>query len=536
MRVSLKNNIQGMRIMSRFGFTRRGFLATGTAFSALAGIGLPMRHAMAQEAGASTRPLLRVRQDGDIKILDPGYMTGGLEIEVQKQCLPFLAQYVTRDGVLDWEPTYYVTRLELRDPTHIDFELTEGLNWSGGYGPLRASDVKFSYERMKDSEWGGYFEVLDHVEVTGERTGTIVLKNAFAPFFLVTLCHGPGAILCEKAMADVGGRFTTEFPAICGPYRIENIPGQMVKFLPNPDWTGPKPAFDEVQSYIISQVKATELAYEAGELDITQIASDAVARYQTSVPENSALTKAGELNFMWLGMNTEHPLLQDIRVRRAIQHAVDCDAIIAAAYSNVASRSYGVVCPGLIGHRSETKFYTFDVAAAQALLDEAGVSGLQLSLRVLNQQQPMLAAQIIQANLAMIGITLEIIPMDSGSFWEMGMESAGDTWKDLQLWIMRFGSVPDPYEATQWFVSSQVGEWNWERWTNPEYDTLVEKGIAETDPAIRNDIYLRLQDLMEETGAYVWLCHEPRYYIHKTDVAVRISPSGQQDYRLFQPA
>jgi peptide/nickel transport system substrate-binding protein len=145
----------------------------------------------------------------------------------------------------------------------------------------------------------------------------------------------------------------------------------------------------------------------------------------------------------------------------------------------------------------------------------------------------MLAAQIIQANLAAVGVTLEVIPLESGPYWEMGTETAGDTWKDLQLWTMRFAATPDPYEATQWFVSSQVGIWNWERWTNPEYDSLHEQGIAESDPARREEIYLRMQDIMEETGAYVWICHEPESYVHPTGIAIDAAPSGELDYRRF---
>ncbi len=74
------------------------------------------------------------------------------------------------------------------------------------------------------------------------------------------------------------------------------------------------------------------------------------------------------------------------------------------------------------------------------MLAEAGVTGLALTLRTLNIQEPMLAAQIIQANLAAVGITLKVIPIDGGPFWEMGPGVAGETWKDLELWTMRFGT------------------------------------------------------------------------------------------------
>lgn len=507
--------------------SRRAFLASTAAIGAYSLLpGLP-------KFAYADGNVLKLRLDSDNEILDPGYMTGATEIEAQKQCLPFLAEYARNGETFGWQPTYFVKKLEQRDPTHIDFELEEGLVWSNGYGPVEASDVKFSYERMKESDWSGYFTALDHVEVTGDRTGTIVLNTAFAPFIMITLCHGPGAIVCAQAVKDVGGKFTNKFPAVCGPYTYEQTPGQRATFKANPEWNGPKPAFERVEANVITEVKAAELAFEAGELDCTKIGSDTLARYQKEMPAGSEITVGGELQYMWMGMNTEHPKLKDQKVRRAIQHAIDVDSILAGAYSGTTRKSHGIVCPGLIGQRDATKYYSYDPAKARALLEEAGVSGLQLTLRTLNQQERVLAAQIIQANLAAIGITVKVMPLDSGPFWEMGQESKGDTWQDLELWLMRFGTTPDPYEASQWFVSSQVGIWNWERWTSEEYDALYQQGIVETDDAKRREIYLKMQDIMEETGAYVWINHEPETFVHRSSINVNSSPSGELNYRRF---
>lgn len=514
--------------MSNVQITRRTFIASTAAVGALAVLpGVPR---LVRAEGDT----LRLRFDGDNDILDPGYMSGGVEIETQKQCLPFLADYTVQGDTFGWRPTYFVKKLEQRDPTHIDFELADDLVWSDGYGPVKASDVKYSYERMKNTDWSGYFDALDHVEVAGDRIGTIVLSKPFAPFIMVTLCHGPGAVLCEKAMKDKGEKFTTEFPAICGPYLYEQIPGQRATFTPNPDWKGPKPDFERVQANIITEVKAAELAFEAGELDCTEIGADTLARYNKKMPENAAIAVAGELQYMWLGMNTEHPKLQDKNVRRAIQYAVDVDSILQGAYSGTTAKSYGIICPGLVGQRNETKYYSYDPAKARELLKTAGVSGLQLTLRTLNNQERLLTAQIIQANLAAVGITVKVLPLDSGPFWEMGQESKGDTWKDLELWLMRFGTTPDPYEATQWFVSDQVGVWNWERWTDDEFDALYQQGIEETDVEKRRGIYVRMQEIMEETGAYVWINHEPETFVHRADIAVNAAPSGELNYRLFR--
>lgn len=517
--------------MMKLRTSRRSFLASTAALGAFG-----MMPGLTGASFAQGASVLRLRLDGDLEILDPGYMTGGTEIEAQKQCLPFLAQYATTEDGFSWEPTYYVTRLEQRDATHIDFELREGLVWSGGYGPLTANDVRFSYERMKDSDWSGYFEALDHVEVTGERTGTLVLNAPFAPFIMITLCHGPGAIVCEAAVTEAGGRYTNQFPAVCGPYTMDQEPGQRVTFSPNPDWTGPAPAFDTIQANIISEVRAAELAFDAGELDCTEVSADALARLDADMPEGTSVTVAGELQYMWMGMNTEHPKLQDIRVRRAIQHAIDVDSILAGAYSGTTTKSNGIICPGLIGQRDSTTYYSYDPARARELLAEAGVAGLELTIRTLNTQERMLTAQIIQANLATVGVTVSVLPLDSGSYWEMGQESAGDTWQDLELWLMRFGTTPDPYEATSWFVSEQVGVWNWERWTSEEFDRLYDEGIAETDPDRRADIYIRMQEIMEETGAYVWINHEPEAFVHRSEIVVNAAPSGELDYRRFERA
>jgi len=516
--------------MGKFRQTRRQFLAT----TAVAGVA-SMFGPLGRRAHAATGGVLKVRTDRDIGTLDPGYMVGGSEIEVQKSVLPTLVDFSFVNGQLTWRPSMYAKSVVQRDATHIDFELHEGLKWTNGFGELSAQDVKYSFERMKTTDWAGNFDPMEKVEVTGAHTGTIVLAEPFAPFIITSLPHGTGSILSMKATESVGGKFTTELPAVCGQYLYEWTPKQKVTFKPNPEWNGPPANFDEIRMFFIDENKAAELAYEAGEVDCTEISSATYARYLKTPPPSSGLQVAGALQYMWMGMNTEHPKLQDIRLRKAIQHAVDASAVVQGAYSGAVERSYGIVCPGLIGKRGATK-YDFNPEKARALLSEAGVSGLELELRTLNAQERILAAQIIQAQLQAVGIAAKILPLDPGPFWDMGLESKGDTWKDLQLWIMRYGTNPDPQEATQWFVSSQVGIWNWERWTNPEFDELYKKGLSETGDAKRNEIYLRMQEIMEDTGAYVWLTHEPEVFIHRDSIKIEIAPSGEMQLRNFSAA
>ena len=514
--------------------SRRDFLATA-AWSGLAAAGSfgPFMSA-AEAAGGKT---LNVRLYGSLDSLDPGFMVGGTPDLDTLWCItPSLVHYGhDSNGAVIPRKTAYVKEINQRDATHIDFTLTPGLMWTNGFGELTTEDVKYSFDRLATSEWKGTFSAYERLDITDKYSATIVLNTPFAPFMIISLASNTGSIICKKATESVGGKFTTDMPATCGPYLYEWKQKQHIKFTSNPEWTGPRPAYENINAIFISEDTAAALAYEAGEIDATKIVPTTYERYLKNLPPNSSLAVAGALQYMWMGMNQDHPKLKDIRVRKAIQHAVDTESINLGAYGGTAELSYGVVCPGLIGKRNKSK-YSYNPAKAKALLAEAGVSGLELNIRTLNLQERILTATIIQANLQAVGIKANVLPQDSGPFWDMGQESKGDTWKDLELWIMRYGAQADPFEPFQWFVSEQVGIWNWERWTSDEFDALYKEGIAESDSAKRNKIYLRMQEIMEDTGSYVWLTHEAEVYVHRNTVDVDLAPTGEMQMIYFKPA
>ena len=518
--------------MRRYASTRRQFLAASAGAGALAVLG-SARPVPAAGAGGT----LTLRSSGDIDTLDPAYTTGGSpNYDTLFSVNPSLVHFDVKDGQATWRPTAHVERVAQVDPLHIDFTLKSGLRWSNGFGELTAEDVAYSFDRQKTGEYKGFFEAFERVEIQDSHSGRIVLRQPFAPFMTATLASGAGVIISQKATESVGGKFTTEIPATCGPYLYEWQQKKHIRFTRNPEWAGAKPQFDEINYVFVKENEAAALAYEAGEVACTKITSNTYARYLKQPPAGSKLKVAGALQYMWLGMNTEHPKLKDLRVRRAIQHAVDVDGIVQGAYSGTVEPAYGVVCPGLVGKRSATRHYSYDPDKARALLQDAGVSGLELELRVQNNKERVLSAQVIQANLAAVGLTAKVIPMDSGPFWELGQESKGDQWQDAQIWIMRFSSGPDPYDPFQWFKRDQIGVWNWERWSDDEYEDLYQKGLLETDPAKRYGIYLRMQEIMEATGAYVWLVHEPEVFVHRDTLQTAFTPTGEPQFVYFKKA
>ncbi len=472
--------------------------------------------------------ILKVRSYSDLQVLDPINRKSAPEDHITSCTFHNLIKWKAGD-TWEWELDA-AEMIEQVDETHIKFRLKPGLKWSGDFGEVTAEDVKFSYERIADpkneSPYKDDFAVLDRVEVTDTLSGTIVLKEFFAPLWTSTLPEGSGKIVCKAAVEKAGGSFTTEIPAASGPYIIKEwVPKQRTVLARNPAYSGEAPYFDEIHILPIEDEKTAEIAYEAGDVDFTGVSLSSLARYKESTPPNTNLQEAPSLAYVWMGMNVEHPSFQDERVRHAIQHAVDVDAVLEAAYFGVAKRATGIIAPGLPGYRGKN-LYTYDPDRAKALLKEAGKEGMKATISVLNKTERLSVAQIVQSNLAEVGVELEILPFDSGVFWSLGDQASGEAWKDVQMILNRFSMSPDPSWATVWFTPEQIGVWNWERWNNAEFGELHKKGLVEKDVAKRDEMYKRMQDLMEESGAYIFLTHEANAAIYRNDLVPATQPDG----------
>ena len=206
-------------------------------------------------------------------------------------------------------------------------------------------------------------------------------------------------------------------------------------------------------------------------------------------------------------MNVDHEPFGDIRVRRAIQTAIDAEEINDGAYFGAATVSTGIIAPGLEGYW-DVERPNPDREKARQLLAEAGFpSGFDTHITVLNSDAQVAACQIIQAQLAQIGVNVEVRKYEGGTFWNLGLEVKGDDWKDLQLIFQQWTSSPDPNRATQWFTTAGVGDWNWERWRSDEYTRLNEEAFTSVDANERDMMYQRMMQVMWEDAAYVPINH-----------------------------
>jgi peptide/nickel transport system substrate-binding protein len=203
----------------------------------------------------------------------------------------------------------------------------------------------------------------------------------------------------------------------------------------------------------------------------------------------------------------------------------------------VPAPSTGIIAPGLIGHREKNLIAGPNLEQAKKLLAEAGhPRGFKTEIGVRSSAEFLSAAQVIAAGLAKVGIQAEVVPYDSGAQKAIASDKAGG-WKKMQMHVVRFSMQPDPSWATVWFTSAQIGEWNWERFSNKEYDTLHEQALTEADTAKRHAMYVRMQNLMEESGAYVFLTHGVNAVLCRNTVKPALTPDGNNMLlRRFQPA
>ena len=509
--------------------TRRAFLS-GTLMGAAA---LAFAPGARVHASAST---LTARILGDIGAIDPAFWQSGADFDTMNLIHGKLIDFI---GGEEWKWELVAAEsIERLDDTHTRFRLRPGLTWTNGYGAVSAEDVKFSFERYIDPALeapnGPDWSPLSHVEVIDELSGVIVTKEPFAPMWWSVLPYSAGYVLCKRAVEEAGGKFSVEAPATCGPYRIESWqPNERLTLVRHEGWTGPRPHFDRIVLVPIGDPKIAEKGFLAGELDFTHVSESSVPVFQENPPEDATLTVRPSLDYYWLGINRKHPKYTDLRVRKAIGKAIDVGAILEGAFFGAARGATSMIAPGMPGH-VEGEPPARDLEGARALMADAGkAQGFAAELDIIAETDRLSAAQIIQANLADIGIDLTINSHERGAYWSLA-EEKGEA--GLEMTYKLYFQPPDPVWGTQWFLSEQVGIWNWEWFSDPEYDALHYQAIAELDPVKRHELYVRMMQIMEGSGCFVWIAHPPQASLTRKGVEAAIWPNGNAAYRLFRGA
>jgi peptide/nickel transport system substrate-binding protein len=471
---------------------------------------------LTQGASAQAKASVSVRIDRELANFDPGYRTGPWDGNAIRSIYQRLVKQKQNSAELEMDAAAEVNQTS---PTTVEFRLKPGQTFTDGFGAMTAEDVKFSFERIglpptdgrTPSAYRGDWVNLDKVEVTGELTGRIVLKTPRANLFDIALGDVSGCIVSKKAVEAGGAGYATK-PVGSGPYQLTAYERQRGATLKrNAGHAGPKPAFEEIVIRTISDPRTTDLALRSGEIDFAVLAPN-IAEPLRQV-QGLVVNEQPSIAYIWMGMNVEKGPLQDIRVRRAIRLGLDVNQMLAAGYAGKAPRLNTLLPPQIFGHWAEAPVYQRNVAEARKLLQDAGQTNLSFKLTILNQPAFQAMALVAQALLREIGVTVQIDAQEGGTYWESGK---GDTGKNLDLFLLRFNGKHDPNFIMQWFVSGQIGNWNWQRWNSPAYDKLFADAAAELDRPKRRQMAIDAQKLMDESAAFVWVTNEVNMLVHRS--------------------
>ena len=482
------------------------------------------------EAGGTTAEAgpagtLTIRMLNDIANLDPAFYPTLDDSNVNVNINEGLVTY--KPGTFDVVNQLADTFTPSSDGLTYDFTLKQGIQFQGNYGELTSDDVKFTYERLADpkvkSPYAGDWAALKEVAVKDKYSGTIILKEPFAALLRSTLPVGSGLVLSRKAVTERGQKYATS-PIGTGPYEFASwTPKQKVVLKPFAQYGGASKdimgsSWSEIDFIPIEDDSAADIALQSGQLDFSQLSLAGIDRFQSD--DNFTVTKQGSVNWQWIGMNILNPKLKDIRVRQAIRLATDVPSIIQAGFEGKWDRATAIIPPAMgLGYWKDAPTYERDTAQAQTLLQQAGVSNLELKFTYTEQTGSVALAQIVQQNLGDIGIKVTLDKIDSGTFYTLGKNE-----RERELFFVGYVGEPDPSWSMVWFTCAQFDVWNWMYWCDKQFDSLQAEGLKTLDETKRNDIYIQMQQVWDQNANAIWIAWPTYYFGAKKGLQPAITP------------
>ena len=204
-------------------------------------------------------------------------------------------------------------------------------------------------------------------------------------------------------------------PIGSGPWRFVSWShDDLLVFARNDAWWGPPPLADTLRIRIIPEAFTRAAEYESGRLSVVEVPYGETARWEREHP--AELQRRASMIAIYIAINTTHGALADVRVRRALNHAVDIPTIVAQVMQGRGVPAAGAIPPGLDGNDSTRARYSYDPDLARRLLAEAGhADDLHLTLYRSTRAEFARIAQAVQADLARVGVTVEIVERDAST-------------------------------------------------------------------------------------------------------------------------
>jgi peptide/nickel transport system substrate-binding protein len=358
------------------------------------------------------------------------------------------------------------------DTTYV-FHLRAGVTFSNGRA-MTADDVVGSLRRLTSGQgvWRAQIGPVTSVTAVDPQTVQVTLSQPYSPF-LAALANTPAAVLPMKEIDD-GSVDITKTMLGTGPFVVESHRQDVSWAFKRRDdyWAKDKPSVDAVNITIAGQEQARIAALQNGSADLVALGNVDAPELLAGVRGASVGTQA-TTDFYYLMLNSNAPggKFADARVRQAINIAMR-RADIAKTALNGLGKPTGVTPVGLPDSCDPAKLpsATADLDKAKALLKEAGVSNLSFSLAVFSTEPAPAIAQVIQQQLAEIGVDVKIEQLDEGSW-------AGKV----------YGESPATFDAAMSWFAGYANAGMVAQWWNPE-KAVFNLGFMKPNPTLNQTI------------------------------------------------
>jgi ABC-type transport system substrate-binding protein len=443
-----------------------------------------------------------VSYQNDLTTLDPAIGYDWQNWSAIKSLFDRLLDY--KPGTTELVPSLAESYTVSPDGKVYTFKLRHGVLFQNGR-ELKASDVKYSLERTVNpktqSPGTGFFSSIDGYQAVadGKTTalaGVKVLDDYTVQFtlshpdatFLQVLALNFASVVPKEAVAQAGNDFG-HHPMGSGAFSLASWQlGHELVFKKNPHYFQQGlPYLDSIKFEIGQDPSVALLRLERGEVDI---AGDGVPpaqylQFRADPKYKGLLVVGSQLETSYITLKTTMPPLDNVKVRQAINMAINKDHIIRLINGR-AKPANQILPPGMAAYDTAYKGYPYDVAGAKKLLAQAGYpNGFDTELYVMNTDPQPRIAQAIQQDLAQIGVRVQLKSLDQSNIIAAGgtRDKAPMIWSGGMGWLADFPDPSDFYGPILGCSSATPGGWNWALYCNKALDAAA----ADADGMIKPD-------------------------------------------------
>lgn len=480
----------------------------------------------------------------DAVTLDPGDITESESSGVSQNIFETLVRY--KDESTEVEPALAESWDTSPDGLVWTFKLRKGIKFHDGTD-FNSDAVKFNYDRQMDTKnpyrFNGKFEYW-HLffgnvkEIIAKDTNTIQFRlGAKDPVFLANLALFNMGIASPESIKKYG-KDIFKNPVGTGPFSFGSwTQNERILLRSNPNYWGPVPKIKKLIFKPVADNSVRLLELEKGSIQgMDSISPDNLERVEKN-PNLKVLSQDG-LNVSYVAFNTQKPPLDNVKVRMAINHAVNKQELLNAFYfkGKVAKVAKNPMPPTQWGYDESTKPITYDLEKAKQLIKESGAD-LSRTLELYAppprsyMAQPQKVAESIQADLKEIGIKTKIVTYELGTYFNK--ISSGDHDMCIMGWI---GDNGDPDNFLYVFFSSnntvKGSASNYAFYKNAEMDKLLNDAKLELNKEKRVEMYHKAQEIYQKDVPWMTLFHTKQLAAFRSNVmGYKLHPVGAKIFK-----